>query len=263
MLCMLRASLLYSAETYYNLKEIEHRQIERMEESFLRQLFDTQKGCPISQLYLEFGLYPARFEIAKMRLLFLQYILKQDSESLLYRFLEAQMIKPTKGCWYNQILCDLESNDIQLSFNDISSLSDKQFQNIVKDKISITSLKYLLGKQRSKGNNICYTSLKMSEYLLPYSDLTIDEKTRLFSIRNHMVNINSNFSKNKINCITGCNKLENMEHIYYCEKLSVSDFTSKPIYSHIYSENVDENIETFRIMHTNLEKYESLQENLL
>ena len=47
MLCMLRSSLLHSAENYYNLKESELRELERVEESFLRQLFDQQKGCPI------------------------------------------------------------------------------------------------------------------------------------------------------------------------------------------------------------------------
>ena len=69
---MLRSSILYACETYYNLKETELRQIERMEESFLRQLFKTTKGCPISQLYLEAGHSPARFEIFKMRILFLK-----------------------------------------------------------------------------------------------------------------------------------------------------------------------------------------------
>ena len=58
---MLRSSILYAAETYYNLKEGEIRAIERIEECFLRQLLKTTKGCPISQLYLETGHCPARF----------------------------------------------------------------------------------------------------------------------------------------------------------------------------------------------------------
>ena len=76
----LRSSILYSAETYYNLKEKEIRTLERIEENFLRKLFKTTKGCPISQLYLEAGHLPARFEIFRKRLLFLQNILKEKSE---------------------------------------------------------------------------------------------------------------------------------------------------------------------------------------
>ena len=60
---MLRSSILYACETYYNLKETEIRQIERIEESFMRQLIETTKGCPINQIYLELGHPPARYDI--------------------------------------------------------------------------------------------------------------------------------------------------------------------------------------------------------
>jgi hypothetical protein len=47
---MLRSSILYACETYYNLKENEIRFLERIEESFMRHLLKTSKGCPIVQL---------------------------------------------------------------------------------------------------------------------------------------------------------------------------------------------------------------------
>ena len=43
---------------YYNLKETDLRQIERIEEEFLRKILKTTKGCPIMQLYLEVGQHP-------------------------------------------------------------------------------------------------------------------------------------------------------------------------------------------------------------
>jgi hypothetical protein len=55
----------------------------------------------------------------------------------------------------------------------------------------------------------------MSEYLLPFnSELSIEGKQRLFSARNKMVNISSNFSSSKLetNCI--CGEQESMQHIY-------------------------------------------------
>ena len=67
---MLRGSILYASDMYYNLKENELRQIERIEESFLRKVLNTTKGCPITQLYLEMGQIPARFVIQKMRCLY-------------------------------------------------------------------------------------------------------------------------------------------------------------------------------------------------
>ena len=52
---MLRSSILYAAETYHNLKEKELREIERIEEKFMRKLLKTSIGCPITQLYLTLG----------------------------------------------------------------------------------------------------------------------------------------------------------------------------------------------------------------
>ena len=54
---ILRSSILYASETYYNFKENELRTLERIEEHFLRKIFKTTKACPISQLYLEEGHY--------------------------------------------------------------------------------------------------------------------------------------------------------------------------------------------------------------
>ena len=68
---MLRPSILYATETYYNLHESQTRQIDRIEEGFLGQIFKTGRGCCIIQLYLNEGIVPARFEIQRYRLLYL------------------------------------------------------------------------------------------------------------------------------------------------------------------------------------------------
>jgi hypothetical protein len=61
-----------------------------IEEGFLRELFNTGKGCPLSQLYAEVGLNPARYEIIRIRLLYLQEILIQKEDSMIFRMLQLQ-----------------------------------------------------------------------------------------------------------------------------------------------------------------------------
>ena len=94
---MLRSSILYACETYYNLKEGEIRQLERIEEQFLTELLKTSQGCPIVQLYLELGQIPARYEIIKIRLLFLKYILDQNPSSMIFKYFELQLESSGKG----------------------------------------------------------------------------------------------------------------------------------------------------------------------
>ena len=116
---MIRSSILYASDMYYQLKETELRQLERIEESYLRQVLKTTKGCPINQLYLSLGQYPARFEIQKMRLLYLKYILHENETSLLYKFFTLQLEMPTKGDWVSSCLNDLKELKILQTFAEI------------------------------------------------------------------------------------------------------------------------------------------------
>ena len=105
---MIRGSILYACEMYYNLKETELRQIERIEESYMRQIFKTTKGCPITELYLSLGQIPARYEIQKMRLLYLKKILHKNEENLLFKFFKLQLELPTKEDWASTCIQDLK-----------------------------------------------------------------------------------------------------------------------------------------------------------
>ena len=132
---MLRSSILYASETYYDLKESEIRQLERIEESFLRELLKTGKGCPITQLYSEVGLYPARFEIFKLRLLFLKYILNQNEESMIYKFFQLQLKQPTKGNWATMCCKNLKDLNIEHSFDEIKLMTKTKFKKIINERI--------------------------------------------------------------------------------------------------------------------------------
>ena len=94
---LLLSSILFAVEAMYNLKENEVRLIKRIEENLLRKIFNTGKGCSIYQLYFESGHLPARMQIKRMKLVFFEYILKQNDSSLLFQFLMAQKKEPRRG----------------------------------------------------------------------------------------------------------------------------------------------------------------------
>ena len=153
---LLRSSLLYAAETYYNLTEKEIRLIESKEEECLRNIIETGCKSPSALLYLEFGILPARFQIKIMMLNFLHYLLNQREDSLLSRFFEAQLNNPTKGDWINNIRKILKLLNIQISFKEIKSLKITDFMRMVKNNTKEVAFKYLLSKIKSKGKEIDY-----------------------------------------------------------------------------------------------------------
>ena len=248
---ILRGSILYASETYYNLTEKNLRNIERIEEMFLRKILKTSKGCPISQLYLETGQWPARFQIMKSRMLFLKYILGEEETSMVAKFFKLQLKYPIKGDWVSTCRKDLKEMKIELTLNEIRTMPKESFSKLIKSKISEISLKYLLKKRNSKGKEITYERLEMADYLMPFNkSLSIEDKRNLFSMRNRMVEIGNNFGRNE-KCKM-CDSNQDMKHIYLCEYLNEQQIRIP--YVKIYEGNIFEQTTVLRIFEKNMKK---------
>ena len=249
---ILRSTILYGSETYYNLKENELRALERIEESFIRKLLKTSTGCPISQIYLETGHVPARFEISKRRCLFLKDILAENSESMIYRFVMTQYENPTRGDWVSSCLNDLKYLNIDLKIEQIQSMKKTEFKQMLKLSIEKKALQYLLEKRGSKGFNIKYSRMKMAEYLSPnYEKISLSEQRYIFALRNRMIKIENNFPGQfpVKQCI--CGKPENQQHIYSCRN---NDKNIEDIpYKRIFEENVKSLKQIYLIFKNNIE----------
>ena len=148
-------------------------------------------------------------------MLYLQYILQQSDDSSINKFFKLQLEFPTRGDWASRIIKDLEELEIKESLEEIKLMSKNKFNQILKNKLRVNALKYLTNKQGTKGKDIQYSTIEMSEYLLPSNkNLTLEEKRRQFAIRNKMVGIPA-----MEETICFCGKIENMNHIYECEML--------------------------------------------
>ena len=254
---ILRGSILYACEVYYDLKENELRQIERIEENFLRQIFKTSKGCPITQLYLEVGQIPARFEIQKRRLLYLKYLLQQDEKSILFKFIILQIQQPSKGDFVTTCKSDLDFLTITESFDEIKLMTKKKFSKILKQRTRQNALKYLIEKQNKKGKEIQYSDMRMSEYLLPSNqELTINGKRKLFAVRNGMIDIPSNFPNTNVKPICICGQTENLIHIYNCKLLGKTK--KEEFFEKIFTGSIRQQLKVFNQLEENLEKREQI-----
>ena len=253
---MLRPSILYASETYFNLTETELRLIERIEESFMRQLLGAPRFYPITQIYLELSVYPARFEIIKQRLLLLHYILNQDKSSTIHQVFILQDANRIKGDWVSLCKESLKILKINYTFTEIKQMSAKQFKNIIKSKIEIEAFSYLLQRVKSKGHQIQYTKFQTSEYLMPNQIIkSIEDKKFLFACRNEV--LLTNFNEQKL-CI--CNKQINLIHLYNCEIIYSKTITVE--FNKIYNGTLQEMKYIIRRIQENIIKC-NLPKNLL
>ena len=244
---LLGSSILFAAEATYNLKENEVRLLERIEESLLRKIFDTGKGCPIYQLYFEAGHLPARIQIKRMKLVFYQYILKQDETSLLFRFLMSQKSYPRKGDWYSEVQIILKDFEIPLSEEGIKETKTNYFKKLVKQKSIQAGIRYLNSIQinKEKGRLIKYDELELQDYLQACANISFEDQKRIFSLRCEMNLIRLNFKRN-INispeyCIKQCQQELDNTHLTWCRYMNKeNDFR----FTHLLKGTLEEKIGT-------------------
>ena len=126
---------------------------------------------------------------------------------------------------------------IELNFEEIRQIPTNQFKEMIRRKCKETAFEYLLKKRSFKGGEIKYDRIETANYLMPNNELTIEQKLKIFSIRNKMLNIPSNFvsrENNTSKCI--CKQREDMEHLYECEFLNETTIEIK--YEEIYGDNI-------------------------
>ena len=84
---LLLSSLLLNSEAWVNLSEKDIRSLEQTDEILLSKLTESEANTSNTFKYLEMGVMPLRFEIMKRKILYLQYILKQEKSSMVYKVL--------------------------------------------------------------------------------------------------------------------------------------------------------------------------------
>ena len=186
---LLLNSILLNSESWYNLTTADIKELEHIDNVLHRRILETPVSTPISILHLELGTLPIKYLIKRRRLLYLQYILKQDKDSLMYKVFEAQSRNPQKGNWVLQIIDDINKVDLQLTFEEIKSMSKYSYNGKVKKAIRKSAFNWLIAdkdKPRSgnppKGSNLHYDQFKMQDYFLP-NTMTIKQCNLLFSLR--------------------------------------------------------------------------------
>ena len=251
---LLFSSILLNSESWYNITESDLQQLECVDHIFHRKLLESPRSTPVNIMHLELGTLPIRFEIKKRRVLFLQYILKQNKDDLIYKFFQAQLRYPIKGDWVLQVKQDLIEINLDIPFENIEKMSKNSFKIQVKEAIHKTAFNWLISKIRRKeilavnshikGSEINYSNLKLQDYFIQ-SNMNTAQCNLLFALRARMTAVKCNFRNNyyDLSCpicmdpnsedsqlhLMHCNTLMNGENILMKNKLSYTDIYSSDV----------------------------------
>ena len=191
---MLINTMLFNSEAWHDIKEVEIKSLECVDQHLLRSIVGAHSKTPLEFLYLETGAIPVRFILACRRMLYLQTILKRPDSELTKRIYIAQKEKPTKGDFYCLVEKDFQMIGEILSEDEIIKKSRNSYKNNIKLKTRIAAFSYLKEQQNkhSKIRNIQYTKLDTQAYMIsPLFSNT--EVSLLFALRSKYIDCKSNF----------------------------------------------------------------------
>ena len=257
---LLISSLLTNAEAWYNLSNAEISELEKTDEGLLRKVLECPISTPREMLYLELGVSPIRNIIRSRRLNFLCYILHEDKESLIYRFLEAQIRNPVNNDWWQTVMEDIETFKMGVDIEDIKRMSMESFSALVKKQEAKASLEYLNNEKTSKNHtkvlHITHSALAMQDYLKPNS-ASIEESKFTFSVRSRMLDIRTNYRGNYAEGDTLCpvcvQEEDTQQHLLVCDDLGDPNAVVKevPSYEELFGDDLEKRLTISRILKQN------------
>lgn len=265
---LLLSSLLLNSEAWVNLSEQNIRGLEQTDEILLSRILDSEANTSNIFKYLELGVCPVRFEIMKRKILFLQYILKQEESSMIHKVFKATCEHPIKNDFVQTCQKYLETLEINMTFEEIKQMSEFKFKKMVKQKTMIAAFKYLIEQKNKPGKhtkikNIEYKQLGIQEYLLEGNFNTELSKV-IFKMRGKTLEIKDHKKwKYDDNLCVGCStNIETENELLscpgYCEKDEKIDENLS--YNVVFGDSVTEMVRVAKEIRKRLKVREKLME---
>ena len=96
--------------------------LETVDVMLIRNILNAPHATPREIIYLELGCIPFWHIIKNRRLSFLHYLLKEDPQSMVHRFLRTQIENRNTKDWTTTVLKDIEELDIKMNFEEIKAV---------------------------------------------------------------------------------------------------------------------------------------------
>ena len=178
-------SILLNSEVWYSMSKSNIEELEKVDNILLKKVLEVPSSTPTAMIHLELGTIPIRFIIKTRRLMFLQYLLQENENSLLYKFFLAQIGDPKEGDWWLYTLQDIKDLNLQLTFHEIKIMTKEKFKAKVKLAAKKEALEWLNGQKQefNKVKDIEHDQLEIQ----PYFNSSTKQKKFLFTLRSRML----------------------------------------------------------------------------
>ena len=184
--------------------------------------------------------------------MFLQYILKQEKNYMMYKVFKATMDNPVKNDFVKTCEKYLDRLGLKLTFEEISLMTKNKFKQLVKEKTLEAGFRYLMEEKNNqkKIRQLTYKKLQMQEYLMDGNRNTKLSKL-IFNARGKTLDIKSHKKwKFDDNVCVGCGENEETEEEFVsCSGLAdENNLEDKISYSWFFGESVSDMVKAAKVI---------------
>ena len=137
-------SLLFTSETWSNIKEEDIKRLEQVDQSLLNHLVSGHSKSPLEFVYLETGSLKLRCILTQNRLMFHHHLLGLDENETLKKIYVKQKKETTKGDWFQLLKEDFTFIEEVMDENKIKLYSKEEYKRIVKKLVRRAAFQYLI-----------------------------------------------------------------------------------------------------------------------
>ena len=136
-----------NSEAWVNYTENDVRILEQCDEILHTRILDCESNTSNTLKYFELGVLPIRYEVMKRKLSFLQYLLKEDKESMISQILKVTQENPLKNDFVLTCKKYMKILGIEFTFEEIEKMTKASFKKVLKEKTRQAAFKYLIGQK--------------------------------------------------------------------------------------------------------------------
>ena len=218
---MFLQTLLFNSEGWSHITGGNFDNLRTEQLRFLKRAMAVPRSTPNSFVFLELGILPIEFEIAKRQLNFLHHILTLEGDDpVLSVYKELRKFSHAKN-WANNIHQTLTDYNIFMSDEEIVEISKQKWKGLIKRKVSEKAFSTLSheGGKGSKTAQLYYHTFAPKQYLTTLSPRAAQF---IFRCRSRTVKCKANQKdryKGNLLCRTGCLVVEDQQHVINCPNI--------------------------------------------
>jgi hypothetical protein len=144
---ILSNKILLSSESWHRLFKYQIEKLEDLGSTFYRKLYNGHAETSLEYYISESGTVPIRFLISSRRLMYWWHIVHANQSERIQRVYKAQKLSPVPGDWIELLEKDKRAFQVNLSDEELLTVSEEKFKKYVKNKAKELTIEYLTSLQ--------------------------------------------------------------------------------------------------------------------